>query len=1165
MNMYHVFYFHASVPRQLDPAAPSAVRRTDAACARAPLPTDSLIQGATLEAIVHNPTLEESDATDSSPWLAMRADETTAISDVAEWTGTPGLYEVGAEPPHTTLMPFADRDQALEGSRERSPYRLPLDGQWRFSWSMNPASRVQDFFRSTFDDTGWDTIPVPSSWQLHGYDFPVGTNLVLPWTGANGRDEQPSERGNYPWAPTFYNPVGQYRTTFAVPAHWNGRRTFLHFEGVESAFYVWVNGQKVGYREDSYTDSEFDITPYLDPGRNLVAVEVYRWSDGSYLENQDNVRLSGIFRSVYVYSTPTTHLRDFTVRNALSGDFRTATLELDVALRDYVGNAAGKHHTVRATLVDTTDHSQHAPADISVVAEAKGVDALGSGSIEVLAPRLWSAEQPHLYTLILELLDPEGQLTETLSVRVGFRDSRIVDGVFRINGRAVSIRGVNRHEWNPRTGRTLTTADMVADIRLMKQHNINAVRTSHYPNDPRWYDLADEYGLYIFDEANVETHINRIDDDGKPDIPGDRPELTDNLIWRMGNMVHRDKNHPSVVVWSLGNESGVGSNLKAMYDWTKQADPTRPVHYQDCVGSDSPVVSSDISDFDGDFYPPLTAQTRFAPGPAFADRGQRDPRPYIMTEYAYSEGNSSGYLEEYWKTIRENPEQFAGGFIWDWADKGLYWPLPDNPDEEYLSYGGDWGDVVNEDNAHMSGLVLSDLTPTPKLAETKLAYQPASFSLVDAAEGRLTLTNEYLFTSLDDFHVDWCVSVDGRARSAGRLSGESLQAAPQSTVEAWLPYDLPTVETEQAEARLEVSLVLATDTPWAKLGHTVARAQFDLPTLAGRPSPTPAHAGAQPPIAVEEKAGSVVVQGAGFAACIDRSTGRLTSLRYDDVEMLDSPLTPNYWRTPNDQELTIPEFRKFSHEPSLAWRGVGGRWHVDDVTIDLVSEAAVEIVVAGTVITNPLPSIGSETPAQPATTSTQVLKYVITASGDVTVSSRFELAPGSPRPQVIGTTFALPSRFDTLRWYGRGPHEATADRKTSAFFGQFCGKAGDQVTNYSRPQDSGNHADTRWAALTDGAGAGLLLVAQGSMYLNAQPYAPEDLADKRHWHEVPASSRVVVRADAAQEGVQGGNWDVPIRPGKYTLTPARGPYALEYTIAPLRAGDIPEELASRRR
>lgn len=1060
-----------------------------------------------------------------------------------EWND-PAVYEWGSEPAHATLVTYDTLTQAVRADRSASPFRVSLDGDWRFRWSPNPESRLPDFADESADDSGWDLIPVPSSWQLHGYDFPIGVNTVLPWTGQNGKNEQPAPTGDYPNAPTRYNPVGQYRATFTLPDGWVGRRTFIQFEGVESAYYVWINGQRIGYREDSYTRGEFDLTPYVHSGRNVLAVEVYRWSTGSYLENQDNVRLSGIFRSVLLVSRPPVLIRDFTARTSLADDFSEAALELSVEVRDYVGAHIGEDFQVRATLFDGTDAgaaevwSRFAPVAAGRVASA----AL---TAPVASPRLWSAERPELYTLVVELCDVRGSVVDRVSTRVGFRRVEIVDGVYRINGQAISLRGVNRHEWSPRTGRTLSAADMIADITLMKQNNINAVRTSHYPNDPRWYELADEYGLYVFDEANNESHINRIDADGRPNIPGDRPELRAPLLWRMRNLVDRDKNHACVIAWSIGNESGVGSNLKAMYDWAKEHDPTRPVSYQDPNGSGSWVVPSDISDFDGDFYPPVHK---------LIERAGRDPRPYVLIEYAFSQGNTSGYLDETWAAIREHPGQFVGGFLWDWADKGLWWEIPGRPGEEFPAYGGDWGDDPNEEGAHMSGLLLSDRTPTPKLEEARLAYQPVSITPIDPDCRTLRITNEYLFTSLDGHSLYWAVSEDGVAISSGTIPGHELSIGPLQSAEVTVPWSLPEQLRAGSEYRLELSIVLDAPTSWAEAGHTVARAQVALPVVTPALSPKPSTELAAPHLHQTEE--MIEIAGDDYAVRIDRSTGRLTSLRYDDREVLASDLMPNYWRAPNEQELSIPEFRATLPEPSGPWRGVGEDWAISEIEWAPVP-GGVRVTVRGSVTTT-MPF----RPSDRITTSPQSIVYTIYGNGQVDVLSTFEPVPDTPNPQVVGTTFGLQPEFATIEWYGRGPWESTADRLSSAFFGRYSGSVADQVTRYSRPQESGNKADTRWAALTDETGRGVLLVAEGGMYLNAQPNSPAELAGHRHWHEVPESWRTVVRVDAAQEGLLGGNWDLLKRPEKYSNTPAKGPYRLLYRVLPLRAGQDPAALAT---
>ncbi|MFI9819625.1 glycoside hydrolase family 2 TIM barrel-domain containing protein [Streptomyces sp. NPDC052013] len=567
-----------------------------------------------------------------------------------EWNGRISVFRLGTEAPHTTLMPYADVQQALAADRTRSPYRLSLDGTWKFAYADRPDDRDTDFHRTDVDDSGWDTIPVPSVWQLHGYDFPIYVNITYPWWGPNGLGED----ARPPAAPTRYNPVGQYRRTFTVPRTWSGRRTFLHFEGVKSAHYVWINGELVGYGEDSYTPAEYDITGHLRPGTNQIAVEVYRYSDGDWMEDQDMIRLSGIFRSVYLYSTPSVHLRDFKLDTPLSGDYTSAELRVTASVRDY-GEEGGGKYTVDTMLYDAGGHPVWPRPLRQSAAVPAGGEATVTAARAVPAPKLWSAEHPNLYTAVLRLRDPAGKVIETLSHRTGFREFALKDGLMRLNGRPVSFRGTNRHEMHPDRGMSLTRADMVKDIEVIKRMNINTVRTSHYPNNPLWYELADEYGLYLVDETNLETHGIR------GEYPGSHPEWTEACVARAQNMVHRDKNHASVVIWSLGNEAGGGGTFNAMYDWIRSYDPTRVIQYE---GDDRPGISDIRSEM---YESPARVEARA--------KDSTDRRPYVMIEYSHAMGNSNGNFKKYWDVVRRH-EVLQGGWIWDFADQSLNWPTP---------------------------------------------------------------------------------------------------------------------------------------------------------------------------------------------------------------------------------------------------------------------------------------------------------------------------------------------------------------------------------------------------------------------------------------------------------------------------------------------------------
>ncbi|MFI5662612.1 glycoside hydrolase family 2 TIM barrel-domain containing protein [Streptomyces sp. NPDC051684] len=581
---------------------------------------------------------------------ARAADGGGVSADGDEWNGHLDVFRLGTEPPHTTLMPYENVTQALAADRTRSPYRQSLDGTWKFAYVDRPADKLDDFYRTDLDDSGWEGIPVPAAWQLHGHDAPIYVNITYPWWGPNGLGEEAQP----PAAPTRHNPVGQYRRTFTVPKGWADRRTFLHFEGVKAAHYVWVNGKLAGYHEDSYTPAEYDITPYLKDGTNQVAVEVYRYSDGDWLQDQDMIRLSGIFRSVYLFSTPSVHLRDFKIETPLGDGYTSAELAVTASVRDYTGDAKGKTYTVETQLYDADGHAVWS-RPLSKAATLDGAETDVRDTKSVPAPRLWSAENPYLYTAVLRLRDPAGKVVETLSHRVGLREFALKDGLMRINGKPVSLRGTNRHEMHPVRGSALSRADLVEDIRLIKRLNINSVRTSHYPNNPLWLELADEYGLYLVGETNLETH-------GVNDkYPGSDPEWTKVCVDRARNMVHRDKNHASAVIWSLGNEAGGGSSFKAMHDWIAGYDTTRVIHYE---GDDRPGVSDIRSKM---YESPSKVEDRA--------KDTADTRPYVMVEYAHSMGNSTGNLKEYWDVVRRH-DVLQGGWIWDFVDQALDWPTP---------------------------------------------------------------------------------------------------------------------------------------------------------------------------------------------------------------------------------------------------------------------------------------------------------------------------------------------------------------------------------------------------------------------------------------------------------------------------------------------------------
>jgi len=733
-------------------------------------------------------------------FTAQKADSTESN----DWEN-PAVFDINKEEPHTTLVPYESLQKAMVGDRFASPYLKLLNGDWKFNWVRKPEDRPKEFYSSGYDDSEWNMIQVPSSWQLQGYGIPIYMNVRY------------SFKPDPPRIPNDYNPVGSYRTRFTVPADWDGRRVFLLFEGVKSAFYLWINGEKVGYSQGSMTPAEFDITDLIRPGENLLAAEIYRWSDGSYLECQDFWRLSGIYRDVYLYSTPQVHIRDFAVRTELDKRYRNAVLEVDVYVRKYTNSSEGKYH-VEMELFDGSK------SVFRTVKKAFSASNAGDTTITlkktVKNPKKWSAEHPNLYTLV---------------------------------GKAIYLKGVNRHEHDPVHCRTLDIDSMVNDIRLMKQFNINAVRTSHYPNDPRWYDLCDQYGIYLIDEANIESHGMGYD----PDITlGNRPKWMNAHLDRTKRMVERDKNHPSIIIWSLGNEAGDGINFEATSTWIHENDPSRPVHYEQA--KERPHT---------DIVCPMYA--RIEQIEAYAKKPQN--RPLILCEYAHAMGNSVGNLQDYWYVIEKYPV-LQGGFIWDWADQGIRKRHSDGTD--FWAYGGDfgdapsYGDAPSDGNFCCNGLVSPDRIPHPSLYEVKKVYQYIKTEPVDLLAGTVKIINKHHFTALDAYEMHWSLSSDGAVQQSGKVNG--LDIEPGASKMITLPYDLPEPKSG-TEYWLTINFVSGDETPLVPKGHEVAWDQFKLPV--DGLSTSSLKVSDMSKLDVDESPEAVTITGHNFMIEIDKKTG----------------------------------------------------------------------------------------------------------------------------------------------------------------------------------------------------------------------------------------------------------------------------------------------------
>ena len=1023
------------------------------------------------------------------------------------------------QPAHATLVPYATVEQALEGSREASPFYRSLNGEWRFHWVEKPADRPVGFHGADFDDSGWKTIPVPSNWQLHGYGRPIYLNVPYPFA---------PENPDPPRIPDSYNPVGSYRTTFDLPAQWAGRRVFLHFAGVKSAFYVWVNGEAVGYSQDSMTAAEFDVTPFLRAGPNLLAAEVYRWSDGSYLEDQDTWRLSGIYRDVFLFATPTVHIADFGVRTDLDEDYEDATLLVRPEVRSFDG-ASLDGLTVEAQLYDAAGTPLFDPPLAKAAVEIAGQkypqrDNVPFGLLEgkVAKPKKWSAETPYLYTLVLSLADATGTVLEAQSARVGFREVEVRGGRLLLNGRPIRLYGVNRHEHDPDSGQAVPLERMIQDVELLKRNNVNAVRTSHYPNDPKWYDLCDRYGIYLVDEANLETH-------GVGGKLSNDPQWLAAFVDRAVRMVERDKNHPSVLFWSLGNESGMGPNHAAMAGWIREHDPTRPIHYEGAAAKPRDPAWVDVRS---------RMYTRI-PELATMARDTSDDRPIVLCEYAYARGNAVGNLEEYWDLI-ESEDRLIGGFIWDWVDKGLR--KKDAEGREFWAYGGDYGDVPNDGTMVCNGIVLPDRAPEPELHEVRRVYQRIDTVPTGPAEGRVLVRNDYDFLALDFVDVLWEVTEDGRTVEEGRIPAPAVE--PKAEGEITIPFRRPT-PPPGAEVFLNLRYALREDTAWAKAGHVVAWEQVPLPP--GTADAPELALDDAPPVELAEEPEAFVVSGAGFRVAIGRRSGALESLRLDERELVAAPLVPNFWRVPLDNDIGFLLLNDMPRRLAV-WKTAGPERRVRSVSAERLGPRVVRVTAEAKL---------------PAADSSYTTTYTVYGTGDVVVEASF--VPGGPLPELprFGMQMAVPGELDTLTWLGRGPHENYWDRNTGAPVGRYSGRVGELVHGYVRPQENGNRTDVRWVALTDPEGVGLLAVGEPHLSVSAWPYTMEDLEKATHVHELPRRETVTLNLDWRQMGVGGDDgWGARPHP-EYTLESK--PYRYRFRLRPLgpRMGS-PDDLARRR-
>jgi len=1026
----------------------------------------------------------------------------TSDSERRDWED-PAVYERNKLPAHVPLCAYANAAEARTCKRTMSPYVMSLNAMWKFHFSETVEGAPDDFFADSFDIEPWDEIGVPGNWQMRGYGQPVYKNVGYPF------------EPNPPYVPER-NETGSYRRSFVLPKDWRGRRTFLLFEGVDSAFYVWVNGVEVGYSQGSRLPAEFDITPCLRPGENTVAVRVMRYSDGGYLEDQDMWRLSGIYRNVSLYCKPETYIRDFRVVTDLRKHYRDATLDVRTELAGPADASFGEF-TVEAALYDA---GGEAVLDETVPA------APGQGgerneavhSIPVKAPQKWTAETPHLYTLVLSLKDEAGRVVDAESCRVGFRKIEVRGGQVCVNGVPVKFKGVNRHEHDDKDGAAVSVESMIGDIKLMKQHNFNAVRTSHYPDDPRWYDLCDEYGLYIIDEANVETH-------GVGGQLSNDPAWAGAYLERAIRMVERDKNHPCVIFWSLGNESGYGPNHDAMAAWIRRRDPTRLVHYEGAFrGAATDVVSRMYSRTDAILS--ILADTS-------------ESRPFVLCEYAHAMGNSTGNLQEYWDLIERYP-QFIGAFVWEWVDHGILRTGDDG--WAYWAYGGDFGELRHDGNFCCDGLVWPDRAPHPGMSECRKVLQPVGVSAADLLGGKVEVRNKYQFANLDTLRGSWQVTADGVAIESGELGPLDIPAGESRAVA--IPFAEPELRPG-VEYHLLLTFALADDTSWAPKGHVLATAQFAL--LYDAPPAVAAKLSDMPPLQFDETGGEISIAGDGFGITFNKTTGTMASFTAGGAELLAEGPRPNFWRAPTDND-------RGGGPSSFAslWRDAGLDRLVCEV--QAVDAAMLNSNVARVAVRSRLAADGKAAGIDCETV------YNIYGSGDVVVDNKVQADATLPWLPRVGMRMALAGGCENVTWYGRGPHECYWDRKTGAHVGRYESTVRELHTPYIFPSENGTRADVRWAALTDGDGRGLLVVGMPLVYVNAQRHTIEDLENATHTNELERRDEITLCVDHLHMGIGGDDgWSRSTRP-EYLIEPGRFQYSVRLR-ALIGKGDDPATLS----
>ncbi len=1021
----------------------------------------------------------------------------------ADWNNV-DVLEINRENPHTTMMVYEDEESALSDKKEHSANYQSLNGDWKFNWSKNPAQRPVEFYTNSFDDSEWNTIPVPSNWEMEGYGIPVYTNVIYPFDKTNVA------------APVDWNPVGSYRHQFTLPKKWDEREVYIHFDGVQSAFYIWINGKKVGYSQGSRTPAEFNITKYLKEGENQLAIEVYRWSDGSYLEDQDFWRLSGIFRDVYVWSTPKNHIRDFKITSTLDASLKKGIFNIEGELLSFTP----KNVTVEYNLRNQRNESI-GKGKIAITAN-KGVTNFDLGKQSVKNINQWSAETPYLYTLLLTLKDEKGTILETIPQKVGFRKIEIHDGNIYINGQVVLFKGVNRHEHHPERGHYVTTDDMMKDIVLMKQHNINAVRTSHYPNAPEWYKLCDTYGIYLIDEGNIESHEFGNHDNNKLT---NSPDWKEAYLERVQRMVYRDRNHPSVVIWSLGNESGDGPNAQNIYNWLKQNDPSRPYHNQG--------ASRDKRPYNADIYSRMYATPEDCAGLIKS----HPEYPYLLCEYSHAMGNSNGNLKEYWDLIYAD-NNFQGAFIWDWMDQGIKQDIPQEYSEyttkdHFFAYGGWWENargLHNDADFCMNGLIGADWKPHPGIRAVKYYYRNVHIKAIDLKNFTFEIKNWYDFVNLKEV-VDgfWEITEDGVSVKKGKIKNLNISARNKKVFKLNMGDFKPIAEKEYF---ITFSFKTKDSNYYAPAGFELAWDQFKLPIekKAVLSEITTAEA---PKILTLDK--RLRISGDNFTVIFNKVTGQMTKYYIGDELVIKKGPQPDFWRAllSNDKG-GLPYLDK--DKPSIfIWENANS-WGIEEFKVE-PSDQFVTVRVKGKL---------------PMVQATYTQTYKVYSNGVIDINCQY--TPGEMKLPMLprqGTQLQLTPTFANIKWYGTGKSPTYLDRNIEKV-GIYKTTVEESWVDYARPQENGYHSDTRWVKFTNDMNVGIQIEGAPLFGFGATNYSKSEIMDSDYSFELVKNKAIFLNIDLKQMGVGGTtSWTKVAWPReKYQIK--NDQYNFSYRIRPVK-------------